>query len=198
MLLLTLASTASWAETVYVIDTLRVNVRQEPGRDTPPLGVVVTGMALEALERQEGFVKIRDNDGLVGWIKDDYLSTEKPAQLLRQEEAGRLEQLDGELSEALEALEAARLEKESALEELARVQRELEESDSRPAPTAAPHVAAQPTASTTGDEHPRFQLSTDTLPYWIGGILFIALLGFVSGISWYKNHVSRKLGGLRI
>lgn len=207
ILLLTLAP-AAWAETLYVIDTLRVNVRQEPGRNTPPLGVVVTGMSLEELDRREGYVKIRNDEGLEGWIKDDYLSTEKPAQLLREESADRLSELEEELDRVRDSLDTAQREKTSALEELERAQLELEaraeqasgEAPPAATPTAAPSRSLEDNRSGNGMgiEQPHFQLSTDTLPYWIGGILFIALLGFVSGISWYKNHVSRKLGGLRI
>jgi len=195
LILLTL-SPAAWAESLYVIDTLRVNVRQEPGRNTPPLGVVVTGMALEELERRDGFVKIRGEDGMVGWIKDDYVTTEKPAQLLHEEGTEQVALLRDEVKQANEALAAALRDKEEALEQLARAQREVEELGAMAATAPAP-ISGGSTGDVTGNE-PRFQLSSDTLPYWIGGILFIALLGFLSGISWYKNHVSRRLGGLRI
>lgn len=198
LLALTLLAPVAWAETVYVIDTLRVNVRQEPGRNTAPLGVVVTGMALEALERGDGFVKIRSEEGLEGWIKDDYLSTEKPSVLLHGESKERLTELREEMIELREALDVAERERASVLEELSRTQQALEAAGSI---DNAPPSPTPTTANMSGDAmaiEPRFQLSTDTLPYWIGGILFIALLGFVSGISWYKNHVSRRLGGLRI
>ncbi|GAB6042744.1 TIGR04211 family SH3 domain-containing protein [Endothiovibrio diazotrophicus] len=197
LILFLLLAPAAEAETLYVIDTLRVNVRQEPGRNAAPLGVVVTGMALEALERQDGYVRIRNEEGLEGWIKDDYLTTEKPAQLIRDEEAGRLSQLESELAQTREALDAARREKESALEELSRLQRQQGEVMAQESLPAARNGGGHPMTDVINGQ-PHFQLSTDTLPYWIGGILFIALLGFVSGISWYKNHVSRRLGGLRI
>ena len=62
-----------FAESVYVSDNLRVGVRPEPDNGYAPVGVVTTGMKLDVLERKEGYLKVRTDTDLVGWIKDIYV-----------------------------------------------------------------------------------------------------------------------------
>ena len=81
MLLVWSIPVVTLAETVYVSGNLRVGVRAEPNNSTAPHGVVITGMRLEVLEHANGYIKIRNESGVEGWIKSNYATTEKPAKL---------------------------------------------------------------------------------------------------------------------
>jgi len=72
-----LAPLAAAAETVYVIDTLRVGLRD--ARDGAIVKSVETGTMLEVLERDERFVRVRDRTGAEGWLEVRYVSAEVPA-----------------------------------------------------------------------------------------------------------------------
>ncbi len=85
-----LAPLAASAETVYVIDKLQVGLRAE--RDGATVKPLETGAALEVLQRDERFVRVRDKAGAEGWVEVRYVSPELPAraQLAKlQEELGK-------------------------------------------------------------------------------------------------------------
>lgn len=79
------------AETLYVIDRLQVGLRA--ARDGNMVKPVETGAALEVLERDERFARVRDKQGAEGWLELRYLSAEPPARL-------QLVKLQDELSKA--------------------------------------------------------------------------------------------------
>ncbi len=103
-----LGMTAAVAETLYVTDTLRVGVRPEPSARVAPTHVVTTGAALEVLERQDGYLRIRTPEGIEGWIKAVYAAKSPPARqqlatLREQHEA--LEKRFKELEASLQAVQ---------------------------------------------------------------------------------------------
>lgn len=91
-LFVTLAVAESYAETVYVSDYLRVGVRPAPDSSEAPVNVVTTGMALEVLQKKNGFVRIRTDSDIEGWVKEVYVVSEMPA-------GQRLQALETEHSE---------------------------------------------------------------------------------------------------
>lgn len=74
-----MAPLAAAAETLYVIDRLQVGLRAE--RDGNVVKSLETGAALEILERDERFARVRDKQGTEGWLELRYLSAEPPARL---------------------------------------------------------------------------------------------------------------------
>jgi SH3 domain protein len=108
-----LGATAARAESAWVKDEMRLNVRTGPGTKYRIQGAIETGDAVDILQRAEGWtqVRIRNGDGEPeeGWIPEGYLQAEMPARLrlARFEEQGSAlrEQLQ-ELSRRSEALEA--------------------------------------------------------------------------------------------
>ena len=52
------------ADSVYVKDSLRVGVRTEPSNSVAPIGVVVTGMQLEGLERRKDGIPVPSSSWL--------------------------------------------------------------------------------------------------------------------------------------
>ena len=183
--LLLLLSSLSLAETAYVSDNLRVGVRPEP-ENTAPVGVVTSGMKLEVLDRDGAYIKIRSENGQQGWIKDIYVVSEPPAII-------QLEQLKvrgGKVQAQLKTLEENNNVLQQANQSLSEKIEELEEQRNRyqleRAKQQANHLSG-------GEAEDHFSWL-----WWILAIIVLASIGFVSGINWYRQHVMKRLGGLRV
>lgn len=100
-LALVMGSRSSWADTVYVIDTLAVGVHEDKRLDSPIIKVVPTGTPLEVLSTEGELVEVKTEEGVVGWVDATYLMEGKPAQLA-------LLELEASYSEAQNQLKAAR------------------------------------------------------------------------------------------
>jgi len=86
---------AAGAETNWVKDELRLNLRTGPGSDYRIKGFIKTGDSVTVLSRREGWVQVRTSSDDLGdgWIEDGFLSPEPPA-------AMRLERMKTETAEA--------------------------------------------------------------------------------------------------
>jgi hypothetical protein len=89
---------AAAAETVYVIDKLQVVLRAE--RDGAGVKPLETGAALEVLQRDERFVRVRDKAGAEGWIEARYVSPELPARAQLAKLQEELNKTRAQLAEA--------------------------------------------------------------------------------------------------
>lgn len=184
---------AAQADTVYVDDMLRVNVRKELDRGSEVVGIIVTGTALEVLQRQGGYLKIRAPKGLTGWIKDKYISVRKPARLRIGGVVSASEDMKSRIVGLEKKLGDTRQDNHDLQEQVSVLKQQTNgfkqrHKSERGANKKIPGSAQQP----------RFQFFGGALLFWIGGILFATLLGFILGIGWYKGRVSRKLGGFNI
>jgi len=177
-----LASVAQ-AKMIYVNDNLRVGVRAEPNSQIAPFSVVTTGMKLEVLEQQTGYLKIRTNTGDVGWIKDIYVSERPPAVMriksLKTRNQGLKQQMQ-EQDETIKVLEMANLALNDQVDGLKkdRSRRQLEK--------------ARSDYQIQGTVNSRFW-------WWIslGGLLLVAA-AFSSGMIWHRQQAMKRLGGLRV
>jgi SH3 domain protein len=93
--LLALAAVAASAETSWVKDELRLNLRSGPGNEYRIKGFIKTGDSVTVLSRREDWVQVRtaSPDAEDGWIEDGFLSPDPPA-------AMRLERMKTETAEA--------------------------------------------------------------------------------------------------
>jgi SH3 domain protein len=66
------------AETRYVADVLVVDLRSEPRTSAPASRYLRTGDAMEVLDEEGNFLKVRTSDGTVGWVIQQYTTTETP------------------------------------------------------------------------------------------------------------------------
>lgn len=102
-LLLLLANT-SFAGTGYVSDILVVTVRTEPGNSAEILTTVRTGEALEILEDQKEYLWVRTSEGIEGYVRSQYISSELPKSIQikqLQEANAELQQKVSQLSSTL-------------------------------------------------------------------------------------------------
>jgi len=61
----------------YVSDQLRITIRKGQGNSTEIIKTLVSGMKLRVLkETKTGYTKVRTEDGIVGWVRSQYLADE--------------------------------------------------------------------------------------------------------------------------
>lgn len=177
---------AAAAETQYVIDRIHVALRDGPADTAAALKTLESGAALEVLERAGNFVRVRDAQGVEGWMDARYLSAEPPA---RQQLAALRE----ELARARAELKELRL--------------QLAQSRARPEPMeaalaqekarAAEHTAAAPpeAAAASAPETPPPSSSWFIL-LWLAVSFAMLGIGFALGVFWLREHHRKKLGGM--
>jgi SH3 domain protein len=61
-----------------VTDQLVLFLREASGNDSKVIRTLRTGMAVEVLEEQEAYVRIRTREGEEGWVGKQYLTSETP------------------------------------------------------------------------------------------------------------------------
>lgn len=67
------------AETLYVTDRILLGVHQQPVEQSPLIKSLPSGTALEVLERQNNFARVRAKDGTEGWVSETYLMQKQPS-----------------------------------------------------------------------------------------------------------------------
>lgn len=169
------------AETVYVQDSLRIGVRTEPGNNATPIGVVVTGMRLDVLERNNDYVKIRTEKGLEGWIKESYVAKDVPAVIQLEElqkEYNQFKSRVGKHDELLKSSESANRSLSTELDEQKNQNEELQREVVR-----LKQVQSQ---------------SAGSYVWLVLSYVLIAVLGVAAGIAWHRRQAMKRLGGLRV
>ncbi len=168
------------ARTIYINDNLRVGVRAEPSTQVAPFSVVVTGMRLEVLDEQPGYLKIRTPKGETGWIREIYVSEQPPAVMRIETLKTRyreLEQQYREQGENIKILESANLALNDKIDALKqeRSRWQLEKARSE------------------------YQRSGHGFWWWISlAGLLLAAASFTSGVLWHRQQAMKRLGGLRV
>jgi SH3 domain protein len=77
--ILSLLTYVAQAETIYVIDELKIGLHEKPTVDSPILKLVNSGAALTVIERKESLIHVEEAGGTQGWINNKYVVTSKPA-----------------------------------------------------------------------------------------------------------------------
>ncbi len=167
------------AESVFVNDQLRVGVRPEPSQLSAPVGVVLTGMKLEVLERREPFIKIRTDKGLEGWIKDIYVTTKVPAIL-------RVKDLERQQKKAQQALQDV-IKTKTALEEANAILNEQIDTLKAQRAELQRNRAMQIIN--------RARTGSGAIILWL---VVGLIVGMILGYLWHRHQSMKRLGGLRI
>lgn len=188
--LLLTAPLAAQAATSYVTDRLRLGLYEQAGDAGERLRLLSSGDALEVLERQGAYARVRTDDGLVGWVKTAFLIEDKPAAMqLRELAAERdtvardLERLqtefkrrtDPELPQRLSETEVALAEERARSEAL---QTEVDSLRSRLEPVSLQRLG----------------------PYLLGaiGILVALVLAFLLGYRLHARRLRQRFAGLSL
>ncbi len=70
------------AETGYVSDMLFLTVRQGPGKGYKVLKTLKSNDPVEILKKQDNYYKIRTDDGVEGWVEQQYITDKFPQTLI--------------------------------------------------------------------------------------------------------------------
>ena len=192
VLCLALAASVSGAsaETVYVTDVLRLGMHEAPDTSDKPFENLVSGTALEVIERNSSYAHVRLQDGREGWVKGTYLVSDKPA-------AARVLELEAKLGGFETAAVAAKTAQTAAEDQLATLRSELQS-------TTGSAESVQETIARLESENQahveRLDAYRHTLPLaWVAPALVVTLVaGFLAGLWWLDALIRRRHGGFRV
>ena len=186
--------TSARAETLYVAERMRIGLRAEAAETGAVVKTVETGTPLEAIERVENFVQVRDPQGTVGWAEARYLTPDAPArlQLVKlQEDLARSRSQTAEVQAQLKKAQAAAAEQAATIKTL-----EKEAADKPALPPAAtpmpvpPPVAPPPVGKTSKDAGFIFSY------LWLGISFAMLGIGFAAGVKWLRESIRKRSGGM--
>jgi len=184
------ASLAVSAETAYVTDSLRLGLHLAPDTSDRPFENLVSGTAVEILERNSSYARVRLGDGREGWAKATFLVTVKPA-------AARVIELEADIDNLENAVTTAKAAELTAQQELARLTGDVQ-STTGSAESIEETVRRLQAENRVHEE--RLEAFRGTLPLiWVVPALVVALVaGFLAGLWWLDSLIRRRHGGFRV
>ncbi len=99
------------AEPAYVTDQLRLGVHLASDTSDRPFTNISSGDRVEILEETQYYARVTIPDGRQGWVKKNYLLTEKPAVL----RVAEMEKARDEAISELESMKSALAEREASV-----------------------------------------------------------------------------------
>ena len=178
------------AETVYVTDSLRLGLHAAADTSDRPFDNLVSGMAVEVLERNSNYAHVRLADGREGWVKATFLVAEKPA-------AARVLDLEAEIGGFEHAATAAKTAQAAAEHELAGLRSELQATTGS-AESIQETIERLQRENSAHEE--RLEGYRHALPLaWVLPAVVVALVaGFLLGLWWLDAWIRRRHGGFRV
>ncbi len=186
------SATAVFAETAYVTDSLRLGIHATEDTSDDAFENLVSGTAVEVLERKANYARVKLADGREGWVRAAFLVTGKPAQV----RVAELEALIGVLEAELAA--AARSPQATPPGEA------VERVDPRPAVAAESAAAIEGTINRLQRDNRLYEEQLEgyrrSLPLgWAAAALVVALVGgFAAGLWWIDQRIRSRHGGFRV
>ena len=186
---LLLSGTAA-AETAYVTDNLRLGLHQASDTSDRAFRTLDSGQELEILNRSQFYAQVRLPDGTQGFVKANYLVSDKPAKLIVAETQARVETLETELAETKEAFAVPGATIAALEQDLAEARSQLDVSEE--------------TARALGQENENYrrrheQFKTSLPITWVIAAMAVCLLGgFLAGLWWIDMRSRRRHGGIRV
>jgi len=185
-----LVASSAVADTAYVTDILRLGIHRASDTSDRAFDSLVSGTALEVLERTTNYARVRTPGGQEGWVKSAYLVADKPAQL-------RVAEVEAELVELREQLQEAQASRHRAEQEAVRLNAQL--LDELQSEEAVQESLARLTRQNEEYEA-RFDRYRLSLPLsWVAGALALTLIaGIVAGWWGLDALIRRRHGGFRV
>jgi SH3 domain protein len=183
-------ATAAAAETAYVTDTLRLGIHAASDTSDRPFDNLVSGTAMEVLERNANYARVRLGDGREGWVRATFLVTTKPA-------AARIAELEGEIATLAGDVAAAKEAQRAAEQELGRL---TEQTRATTGSAEAIEVTVARLQAANRAYEQRLDAYRYTLPVaWVVLATVVALVaGFLGGLWWLDSLIRRRHGGFRV
>lgn len=174
-------SSALWSSVLYVDDNLRVGVRPQPNANSIPIDVVVTGMQLQVLEKGKGYIRVRTEKGVEGWVKDIYVTDSPPAILELQvlkNKIVRLQRTIAHQQELINASETSSLVLSEQLDEFKQQATDLR-------------------LELIKIKGKYYNKRNYAWIFYFSALFILVCVGFFTGVSWYRRQTMKRLGGLR-
>jgi len=186
------------AETVYVIDVLRLSLRSAPGGGYEAVAVVKSGQILEVVQTNEQWSQVRMPDGREGWVLSRYLTPKKTGalklEILQKQHTALKEEA------AARQIENAALKKENQifraeLEQTAKRIEDVGRSYENLKKEAAGYLKLKENSKNTAAKLSKQQskitalekelseLDTQQMIWWFLAGAGVLLLGFIAGFS---------------
>jgi SH3 domain protein len=190
LLLFVVLPYAAMAETAYITDNLRLGLHRAADTGDRAFRTLESGQELEIISRDRNYADVRLPDGTQGYVKAAYLVFEKPAKLIVAETRSANEELQQELETTKSAFAAPAATIDSLERLVAQSNSALEDSTARVAELTAENQDYQ-------NRYGQFKYS---LPFkWVGGAMFVCMLGgFLFGLWWIDYRSRKRHGGIRI
>jgi len=192
-LLLVLMPLTALAETLYVSDMLRIGIRTEPSSNVPSIAVIKSGVAVEVLKRKGSYIRIRTESGIEGWVKGAYFSKKTPSAKKLNSAMKKINKLESEIdtlnkqknTQAMNntpelGVKIADLEKTNLL-----LEKEIKSLKSTPGKIPENKLSVS-------------NINKNLLYIALGALVVLFSIGFLFGVSWHKNQVTKRLGGMSI
>ena len=182
--------TSARAETLYVAERMRIGLRAEATETGAVVKTVETGTPLEAIERVENFVHVRDPQGTVGWAEARYLTPDAPARLQMvklQEDLARSRSQTAEAQAQLKKAQAAAAEQAATIKAL---EQKAADKPALPPPATPVPVAPPPVGKTSKDAGFSFSY------LWLGISFAMLGIGFAAGVKWLRESIRKRSGGM--
>jgi len=136
-----LAALSAHAETRYVSDQLIITVREGKGSDQPLVTSLRTDAPVEVLEEDDKYLKIRTEDGLEGYVLNQYITTEVPRSITIRKLEKEIAKLQGKVKELESEKAAMKGHDRTAAETISGLEKELAAARKKLDETTAQYTA---------------------------------------------------------
>lgn len=201
LVLLLVIPTVASSESVQVIEGAIVGVHESSQADSPVVSTLEGGHQLQATERKNGFVFVRSQSGLAGWV-DQNLIEAKLEQPLPEPVSPAVvvprKVNNTQLKKTKDQLISVEQELATAQQQLLMVKQELMVEKSKNADQALQlQENRQSMQLNQGNSSISEQNNTGMKGYFLWIIVSFAMLsvGFGAGVIWLREQNRRKLGG---
>jgi len=191
----------TFSATLYVGDNLRVGIRPAPEANTASLLVVNTGTELELIEKKGKYIKVRSPNGVEGWVKGAYLSSNKPSSILLKQATSKIKQLEKKINALSKNNTNTRSTHEANAQThiITRLQSEKTQLEQQITSLRTQSGNAELITQENNSLSLRFNfLNNELIMITLGSLIFLLSLGFLFGVSWHKHQVTKRLGGLSL
>ena len=189
--------TLSFAETIYVTDSLQLKLRVTASTDGEVVTTLHSGQKLNLLEQQKKFSKVKTDDGNIGWVQSWFLTDEIPATYMVNQLSKEKETLETKLATATDKLknfDSATARENKSLKNSVntlsdKIKRLTAEQD-----TLAEELSAQ------NSELAKYRFAEQYDLRLIISVFFLIAfaIGFWVAYAWTRTRERRRLSGYRL
>ncbi len=177
------------AETVYVTDLLRLNLYEAPRSQGKIIKTITSGDALQVLERQPNYAKIKTTDGTTGWTKSAYLVPDKPPRLIVSQIEQQLVSLKRQTANAIKEMK-------TAMENAEKYQQILHSSESN---SKSQNAQLQKLRKQNNEYVKSMKTYGASIPLnvYLLSLLLMLTIGIASGWYYVDYRIRKRHGGFR-